>query len=127
VEIQKAPLPPDHLERPPRSARHLPSGLAIQILRKGTGTEHPTESSEVTLHFSGWTSDGRLVESSVMAHHPAVFPLRGVIAGWREALLSMVLGSKVRLWIPSALAYPTPRRGQPTGDLVYELELLAIH
>jgi FKBP-type peptidyl-prolyl cis-trans isomerase len=127
LEIQRAPPTPVNLKKPPRSARRLPSGLAIEMLKKGDGTQHPTATSEVKLHFSGWTTDGHLVESSVMANHPAVFSMRGVIAGWREALFAMVVGDRARVWIPSALAYgPKPRRGQPKGDLVYELELLAI-
>jgi peptidylprolyl isomerase len=83
--------------------------------------------AQVTLHFSGWTTQGDLIESSVMAHRPAVFSMTGVIAGWREALATMVVGDKVRVWIPMALGYgPHPRRGQPRGDLVYELELLGL-
>jgi peptidylprolyl isomerase len=62
-----------------------------------------------------------------MAKRPVVFDMVGVIAGWREALLDMVPGQKVRLWIPAALAYGAkPRRRQPKGDLVYELELPSI-
>jgi peptidylprolyl isomerase len=127
-EIVKAPPTPSSLKSPPAIARRMPSGLAIEIVSKGKGKQHPTEQSEVKLHFSGWTADGRLIESSVMAHHPAVFSMAGVIAGWREALSQMVVGEKVRLWIPGDLAYgPKPLRGQPKGDLVYELELLEIH
>jgi peptidylprolyl isomerase len=123
-DIQRAPATPQR--QPPRAARKLASGLAIQVLRRGSNARHPTTSDRVMLHFSGWTSDGRLIESSVMANHPAVFAMNAVIAGWREALATMVVGDKVRLWIPQALAYPRPRRGQPRGDLVYELELVAI-
>jgi peptidylprolyl isomerase len=123
-DIQRAPaMPPP---KPPHAAKKLASGLAIQVLKHGPAARHPTMSDQVMLHFSGWTSDGRLIESSVMANHPAAFAMNSVIAGWREALPSMVVGDKVRLWIPKALAYPRPRRGQPRGDLVYELELVAI-
>jgi FKBP-type peptidyl-prolyl cis-trans isomerase len=126
-EIIKAPAPPSDLRSPPPSATRLASGLVVRVLRRGTGTEHPRANGQVKLDFSGWTARGNLIESSVMAKHPAVFDLVGVIAGWREALLGMVVGEKVRLWIPAALAYgPKPRRGQPQGDLVYDLELLSI-
>jgi peptidylprolyl isomerase len=126
-EIVKAPPVPSHLKSPPASATKTASGLVVQVLKRGTGTQHPTATSRVQVDFSGWTSDGRLIESSVMAHHPAVFEMAAVIRGWREALSSMVTGQKVRLWIPAALAYgPKPRRGQPKGDLVYELELLSL-
>jgi peptidylprolyl isomerase len=126
VEIQRAPPTPSHLDKPPRAARKLPSGLAIQVMKRGTATRHPGGNEQVMLHFSGWTRDGRLIESSIMANHAAVFSMAAVIAGWREALGTMVVGDKVRIWIPEALAYPRPRRGQPRGDLVYDLELLGI-
>ena len=126
VEIQRAPPTPSQLDKPPRAARKLPSGLALQSMKRGTGTRHPGDNEQVMLHFSGWTRDGKLIESSVMANHPASFSMKSVIAGWREALATMVVGDKVRLWIPQALAYPKPRRGQPRGDLVYEIELLGI-
>jgi peptidylprolyl isomerase len=125
LEILKAPrLPPD-LKRPP--ANRTPSGLIIRTLKRGAGSESPSGNRRVKLHFSGWTADGKLIESSVMAGQPAVFELTTVIAGWREALGRMVTGDKVRIWIPPALAYgDRPRRGQPRGSLVYELELLGI-
>jgi peptidylprolyl isomerase len=127
LEILKAPpLPPD-LKRPPASAARTQSGLIVRVLKPGTGSESPSGNRRVKLHFSGWTADGKLIESSVMARQPAVFELTAVIAGWREALARMTTGSKVRIWIPPALAYGDhPRRGQPRGSLVYELELLAI-
>jgi len=126
-EIIEAPPTPGSLKSAPATARRMASGLAIEVLKRGKGTQHPQEGSQVKLDFSGWTTDGHLIESSVMAHHPAVFSLAGVIPGWREALLQMVIGDRVRLWIPRDLAYgPKPLRGQPKGDLVYELDLLEI-
>ena len=126
-EIVKAPATPAHLTSPPPVAHKTASGLAVEVLRKGKGKQRPLEQNQVKLDFSGWTTDGRLVESSVMAHHPAIFPMSGVMPGWREALEQMVIGDKVRLWIPRELAFgPHPRRRQPKGDFVYELELLEI-
>jgi len=127
LSIQKAPPTPRDLKVPPAAARKLSSGLAVQVLSKGHGTRHPAPGGSVKLHFSGWTTDGRLVESTVMAGRPAVYELEAVVPGWREALQQMVVGDKVRLWIPAALAYgDKPRKGAPRGDLVYELELLAL-
>jgi peptidylprolyl isomerase len=125
--IVKAPPAPASLRSPPASARKMESGLALERLKKGRGKQHPGDQSQVKLDFSGWTTDGRLVESSVMSRHPAVFPMAGVMPGWREALQQMVAGDRVRVWIPQGLAFGAhPRRGQPKGDLVYELELLEI-
>ena len=126
-EIIEAPPTPRSLKSAPATARRTASGLAIEVLKRGKGTRHPQEETPVKLDFSGWTTDGRLIESTVMARHPAVVTLAGVIPGWREALLQMVVGDRVRLWIPRDLAYgPKPLRGQPKGDLVYELALLEI-
>jgi peptidylprolyl isomerase len=126
-EIIEAPPTPLSLKSAPATARRMASGLAIEVLRRGKGTQHPQEGSQVKLAFSGWTTDGRLIESTVMAHRPAVYSMAGVIRGWREALLQMVVGDGVRLWIPRDLAYgPKPLRGQPKGDLVYEIDLLEI-
>ncbi|MGB5890039.1 MAG: FKBP-type peptidyl-prolyl cis-trans isomerase, partial [Thermoanaerobaculia bacterium] len=92
-------------------------------LEAGTGTEHPTLKSNVTVHYSGWTTDGKLFDSSLVRGQPATFPLNGVIAGWTEGLQLMVVGEKRRLWIPEDRAY----KGQkpPFGMLVFDVELLS--
>jgi FKBP-type peptidyl-prolyl cis-trans isomerase len=76
------------------------------------------------VHYSGWTTDGQMFDSSVTRGEPAEFPLSGVIPGWTEGVQLMVVGEKRRFWIPEALAY----RGQrpPLGMLVFDVELLAI-
>ena len=129
VDVIKAPPTPADLRKAPSAAVKLPSGLALLVLKRGTGKDRPNENSRVTLIVSGWTTDGKLVESSVMGGRPrpASHDMVGVIRGWREALLRMVAGEKVRAWIPAGMAYgERPRRGQPKGDLVYELELVSI-
>lgn len=126
IRIMRAPTRPADLEKPPPTALRMQSGLAIQVLQQGHGTKHPSLSSNVTLNFSGWTADGRLIESTVTSGHPAVFLLGTVIPGWREALTNMLAGEKARIWIPAALAYGIhPLDGMtPAGDLVYDIELL---
>ncbi len=128
LDLMKAPEVPKDLKAPPRAATRTASGLALQTLKKGTGTEHPSETSRVTLHVAGWKADGTLIETTLMSNHPASYTLADMIPGWHEALLRMVVGEKVRVWIPAALAYGEKpgRRGVPAGDLVYDLELLAI-
>ena len=124
VGIIRAPATPSRLEAP-RSAPRTASGLAVEVLRRGGGGR-PAPASPVTLHMSGWTRDGTLFESTVMAGHPAQAFVRDLIPGLREAVEGMTVGEKARLWIPAALAYgDRPRRGQPAGPLVYEVELLA--
>ena len=127
LAIQKAPPVPPDLKAAPSSASKLESGVSFRRLKRGSGTQHPSAESKMLLHFSGWTQGGELIESSVMAGRPAVFDLITALRGWREVLKIMVPGYKVRVWIPAALAFgDKPRRGQPKGDLVYELELLSI-
>jgi peptidylprolyl isomerase len=81
----------------------------------------------VRVAFSGWTRDGALFGTSTSSGQPAVYSMSDVIAGWREALGTMVIGEKRRLWVPASLAYgDKPRRGLPAGDLVYDLELVGL-
>jgi len=86
---------------------------------------HPSATSTVTAHYSGWTTDGRLFDSSLPRGKPSKFGLNRVIEGWTEGLQLMVVGEKTRLWIPEELAYQG-RPGKPAGMLVFDVELLAI-
>jgi len=123
------PIPvPEDVESPPADAKRTPSGLAYKILKRGKGKDHPTATSTVEVHYSGWTRDGQLFDSSVRRGKPATFPLDGVIKGWTEGLQLMVVGDRARFWIPGALAYgdKPSREGAPSGPLVFDVELLAI-
>ena len=128
VQIVKAPATPADLHAPPKTAVRSPSGLALLVLKKGSGSHHPSTTSQVTLHYSGWTSDGKLFESTVMGGHPALYLVGSTLPGWQEALVQMVVGEKIRLWIPAALAYGEKpvNNMSPAGDLVYDIELLAV-
>ncbi len=79
----------------------------------------------MTVHYSGWTTDGAGFDSSVKRGTPATFPLSRVIAGWTEGLQLMVEGEKRRFWIPESLAYKG-RPGSPAGMLVFDVELISI-
>jgi peptidylprolyl isomerase len=115
---------PADVKAPPADARKTASGLAYKTLQKGTGAVHPTATSSVTVHYTGWTTDGKMFDSSYVGGQPLTFPLNGVIAGWTEGLQLMVAGEKARLWIPEALAY---RGRDPKGMLVFDVELLRIN
>jgi len=124
-----APLPvPKDLKTPPKDATKTASGLVYKVLTKGTGTAHPTAASQVSVHYSGWSKDGKMFDSSVMRGEPSNFALNQVIKGWTEGVQLMVVGEKARFWIPGALAYGDKpmRPGAPSGDLVFDIELLAI-
>ncbi|MCB9761439.1 MAG: FKBP-type peptidyl-prolyl cis-trans isomerase [Alphaproteobacteria bacterium] len=112
-------------EGPPPDAAVTPSGLAYQVLRPGTGVEHPGPRSTVTVHYTGWTADGRRFDSSYGRGEPATFGLDQVIPGWTEGVQLMVVGEQTRFWIPPDLAYGYNSSG-PTGQLVFDVELLAI-
>jgi len=117
--------PPD-VAAPPDDAQKSKSGLASKVLKAGTGKTHPTASSTVTVHYSGWTTDGKLFDSSVARGEPMRdCPLNGVIAGWTEGVQLMVEGEQRRFWIPEKLAYEG-REGRPKGMLVFDVELLKI-
>ncbi len=79
----------------------------------------------MTVHYTGWTTDGKMFDSSVVRGQPASFPLNQVIRGWTEGLRLMVEGEKRRLWIPEKLAYGG-RAGAPQGMLVFDVELISI-
>ena len=125
IGVMQAPQAPSDVAAPPAAAAKTKSGLASVVLKPGTGTTHPTKTSNVTVHYSGWTTDGKLFDSSVLRGTPASFPLDRVIAGWTEGLQLMVTGESRRFWIPEKLAYQG-QDGKPKGMLVFDVELLAI-
>lgn len=116
---------PDDVQRAPSDAKRTDSGLSYKILKPGTGTQHPERTSSVTVNYSGWTTDGKLFDSSYARHEPATFRLNRVIPGWTEGLQLMVEGEKRRFWIPEALAYAG--QGPVNGDLVFDVELIKIN
>ena len=116
--------PPSDVAAPPKDAVTTPSGLASKVLTPGTGTAKPGATDMVTVHYTGWTTDGKQFDSSVARGQPATFPLKGVIPGWTEGLQLQDVGSKVRFWIPEALAYKDAKDGAPKGMLVFDVELL---
>jgi hypothetical protein len=118
------PAPPD-VKAPPAKAEKTPSGLASLVLQPGKGKAHPKATSDVTVHYTGWTTDGKMFDSSVSRGEPSTFPLDKVIKGWTEGVQLMVVGEKRRFWIPEALAYGG-RPGAPAGMLVFDVELISI-
>lgn len=125
VEIVAPPTTPADVAAPPADATVTASGLAYKVLSPGTGADHPKRSSIVEVHYSGWTTDGRLFDSSVLRGQTAKFPLNGVIQGWTEGLQLMVEGEKTRFWIPAKLAYANDK-SRPQGMLVFDVELVDI-
>jgi FKBP-type peptidyl-prolyl cis-trans isomerase len=115
---------PADVKAPPADAKKTPSGLAYKVLTQGTGGRHPRPNSQVTVHYTGWTTDGKMFDSSVVRGEPTSFGLDGVIPGWTEGLQLMFEGEKTRFWIPEKLAYGGKQA--PYGLLVFDVELLKI-
>ena len=105
------------------------SGLQYQVIEQGDGPR-PTASDVVRVHYKGTLLDGTQFDSSYERGEPAMFALEQVVPGWQEGIALMPVGSKYRLWIPSALGYG--EMGTPNGEigpnatLVFEVELLEI-
>ena len=118
------PAPAD-VAAPPADAQTTADGIASKVLTPGTGTDHPKPGDSVKVNYTGWTTDGKMFDSSIARNRPVVLPLDRVIAGWSEGLQLMVTGEKRRLWIPAKLAYEG-KPDRPQGMLVFDVELLDI-
>ncbi len=118
------PAPADVAAIPP-SATVTASGLATLVLKAGEGTDSPRPSDRVVVHYTGWTTDGKMFDSSVVRGKPQRLPVDQVIDGWEEGLQLMVVGEQRRMWIPEKLAY-NGKEGRPKGMLVFDVELLKI-
>lgn len=105
-----------------------PSGLQYEVLTEGTGVM-PQATDQVKVHYTGKLIDGTVFDSSVERGTPATFGVTQVIPGWVEALQMMKVGSKWRLFIPSALAYGPNGAGGvigPNATLIFDVELLEV-
>jgi len=104
------------------------SGLQYKVLTQGDGTEHPTASSKVKVHYHGTLLDGTVFDSSVDKGEPISFGLNRVIKGWTEGVQLMVVGEKTRFFIPSKLGYGNRPSGKIGAGalLIFDVELLAI-
>ncbi len=101
--------------------------LAYKVIENGSGTRKPQATDQVQVNYTGWTTDGKMFDSSITRGKPATFPLNGVIKGWTEGVQLMTEGEKARFWIPANLAYgDNAGGGRPAGMLVFDIELQKI-
>jgi FKBP-type peptidyl-prolyl cis-trans isomerase FkpA len=106
------------------------TGLVIEDVTIGAG-EAAAAGRNVTVHYTGWLTDGTKFDSSKDRGDPFVFPLgaRHVIAGWDEGVQGMRVGGVRKLTIPPALGYGARGAGgviPPNATLVFEVELLGV-
>ena len=108
--------------------KHLQDGLYYEVLSEGTGPK-PTLEDELSVHYKGALANGKVFDSSYDRGRPIEFNLGQVIRGWQLGIPLMSVGSKYRLYIPSALGYKERGAGEdipPYSALVFDVELLGI-
>lgn len=104
----------------------------LQIEKLATGTGVPAKKGgKVTVHYTGWLTDGKKFDSSVDRDEPFSFALGvgQVIGGWDQGVATMRVGDKVKLTIPPHLGYGEsgyPGAIPPNATLVFEVELLGV-
>lgn len=106
----------------------LPKGIYYTVLKSGNNDgKHPTPRSIVTVHYTGWTINGKKFDSS-RAGVPVAFRLSELIDGWIIAIGQMCVGDKWEIYIPAELGYGKfSQPGIPGGStLIFEIELFGI-
>jgi len=104
------------------------SGLQYVIINAGEGRS-PKATDSVKVNYRGTLLNGTEFDSSYKRNEPIEFPLNGVIKGWTEGLQLIKEGGKIKLFIPSNLAYGSRGAGGligPDETLIFEVELLKV-
>ena len=106
------------------------TGLVYEELTVGTGAE-AARGNQVTVHYTGWLTDGTKFDSSKDRSDPFEFHLGAgqVIAGWDEGVTGMKVGGSRKLTIPPELGYGARGAGgviPANATLVFEVELLGV-
>lgn len=107
------------------------SGMEYVVLASGpAGGKSPTRDQEVEVFYEGrFNADGKTFDSAFERGESATFGVSGVVPGFSEALQMMKPGDRWLVFIPGNLGYGPAGRGPipPNADLVFELELVAVH
>jgi peptidylprolyl isomerase len=110
--------------------KNLPSGLSYLEMQEGTG-EQAKSGQQVTVHYTGYLTNGKKFDSSVDRNQPFTFALGTgqVIKGWDEGVQGMKVGGKRKLIIPPDMGYGSRGAGgviPPNAELVFDVELLGV-
>ena len=116
-------ITPVDVAGPPAEATRTSTGLAYRVLTSGAGGHHPGPNSRVVVNYTGWTTDGAIVEGVPVGDPAVTVQLEDAMPGWREGLRMMSAGDKWRFWIPASLAY-AGQPSKPQGMLVYDISLV---
>ncbi len=106
------------------------TGLKFHDLQVGTGAS-PTKGAKVSVHYTGWLTNGKSFDSSKKRYKPFTFDIgkRKVIRGWDEGVLTMKVGGRRQLRVPPALGYGavgSPPVIPKNATLIFEVELLDV-
>ena len=107
----------------------LPSGLVYSVLTPGGPGTSPKHGDSVTVHYTGWLTNGTVFDSSHDRGTPATFPVGGLIAAWNEALTLMTPGARWKLTVPPELGYGaagSPPKIGANATLIFEVELISV-
>ena len=123
-------LSPTLLQGGTMSETTTASGLKYEDVKTGTG-DAATAGKTVSVHYTGWLTNGTKFDSSKDRGKPFEFPLGGgrVIKGWDEGVQGMKVGGVRKLTIPASLGYGDRGAGgviPPGATLVFEVELLGV-
>ena len=111
-----------------QDVKQLSKGIYYKVLSEGKADgKHPSPRSIVTVHYTGWTIDGKQFDSS-RGEVPLAIRLCDLIEGWIIAMQQMCVGDKWEVYIPAEMGYgKISQPGIPGGStLIFEIELLGI-
>jgi len=119
----KGTVAPVDVAGPPPDAVVTATGLAFRVLVRGPGGRRPGPEATIFVNYTGWTTDGTIIEGAPVGEPAASFQLNEMMPGWQEGVRRMSAGDKWRFWIPGPLAYGY-EPGRPHGMLVYDISLV---
>jgi peptidylprolyl isomerase len=108
------------------------SGLKYIVIEKAQQAGSKAENGKtVSVHYSGYLMDGKVFDSSLERGQPISFKLGEgrVIPGWEEGIKLMSIGDKLKLIIPSNLAYGEQGAGgviPPNATLIFDVQLMDV-